>query len=114
MDSVIAASVSPIEEIIETLDLSYTDAGRLFGVTRQAISQWLADGAPADRQAKIVTEAQTATLLRQYLLPARIPGLARKPAEAYGGGSTLEMIQQDEHERLLELTRRWFDWARTA
>ncbi|MGI8874001.1 MAG: hypothetical protein ACR2KP_06685 [Egibacteraceae bacterium] len=31
VDSVIAASVSPIEAIIETLDLSYTDAGRLFG-----------------------------------------------------------------------------------
>jgi DNA-directed RNA polymerase specialized sigma24 family protein len=114
VDRIVDRSVSPLEEVIAVFDLSYTDAGRLFGVTRQAITQWLAEGVPAERQSKVVTVAQVATLLRHYLVPERIPGIARKPAEQYGGRSMLEMIATDEHEELLGLTRRSFDWSTSA
>lgn len=114
VDQVVDGSVSPLEEVIGSFDLSYTDAGRLFGVTRQAVSQWLVEGIPADRQAKVTTVAQIASLLRHYLVPERLPGIARKPADAYGNRSMIEMIEADDHLELLELTRRSFDWASTA
>lgn len=114
VDQIVDGSVSPLEEVIDTFDLSYTDAGRLFGVTRQAVSQWLGEGLPADREAKVATVAQIASILRHYLVPERIPGIARKPADAYGGRSMLDMIEADGHLELLELTRRSFDWASTA
>lgn len=114
VDRVVDGSVSPLEEVIDSFDLSYTDAGRLFGVTRQAVSQWLVEGIPAYRQAKVTTVAQVASLLRHYLVPERIPGIARKPADAYGGRSMLDMIESDDQLELLELTRHSFDWASTA
>lgn len=114
VDRVIDASGDPLEEIADTFALSNTEMGRLFGVSRQAIAQWLRDGVPSDRKAKVVTVVQVATLLRQYLKAERIPGIARKPAPVYGGGSLLDMITEDRHEELLELTRRSFDWATTA
>lgn len=114
VDQVVDGSVSLLEGVIDAFDLSYTDAGRLFGVTRQAVSQWLVEGIPADRQAKVTTVAQVASLLRHYLVSERIPGIARKPAEAYNDQSMLDMIESDEHLELLEITRRSFDWASTA
>lgn len=114
VNGIVDGSVSPLEQVIDTFDLSYTDAGRLFGVTRQAVSQWLDEGLPADRTAKVTTVAQIASILRHYLVPERIPGIARKPAEAYGDRSMLDMIETDDHLELLELTRRSFDWASTA
>ena len=114
VDAIIDDSASPLEEVIGAFDLSLTDAGRLFGVTRQAASQWLTEGVPSDRQAKVTSVAQVASLLRHYLVPERIPGIARKPADAYGGRSMLEMIENDEHLALLDITRRSFDWTVTA
>lgn len=114
VDAIVDGAVSPLEEAIEAFDLSLTDAGRLFGVTRQAVSQWLTEGVPADRQAKVTSVAQVASLLRHYLVPERIPGIARKPADAYGGRSMLGMIEDDDHLALLDITRRSFDWASTA
>lgn len=114
VDAIVDDSASPLEEVIDAFDLSLTDAGRLFGVTRQAASQWLAEGVPSDRQAKVTSVAQVVSLLRHYLVPQRIPGIARKPADAYGGRSMLEMIEQDDHIALLDITRRSFDWTATA
>lgn len=114
VDAVLDDSASPLEEVIDAFDLSLTDAGRLFGVTRQAASQWLDEGVPSDRQAKVTSVAQVASLLRNHLVPQRIPGIARKPADAYGGRSMLEMIEGDEHLALLDITRRSFDWTATA
>ncbi len=114
VDGVVDGSDGPLEEVIATFGLTYTDVGRLFGVSRQAVTQWLAEGIPGERQAKAATIAQVAALLRHSLVPERLPGLARRPADAYGGRSMLEMIEADEHLELLDLTRRSFDWAATA
>ena len=58
--------------------------------------------------------AAIADLLAHRLKPARVPGVARRPAPAYGGRSMLEVIAADEHEWLLESVRRSFDYAATA
>jgi hypothetical protein len=105
---------SLLQRIETVFDLSFTELARLFGVRRQAISQWLDDGLPAARQSKALVVAQVVDLLERNLLPARIPAVARTPASAYGGRSMLDMIAEDRHEELLEKVRDSFDWSATA
>jgi hypothetical protein len=101
-------------QIMNAFGLNKTELGRLFGVTRQAVDQWLDGEVPADRRAKAAVVLATIDLLEPRIKRGRLPGIARRKADAYGGRSMLEMIEADEHERLLELTRRSFDYAATA
>ncbi len=94
--------------------LSKSELGRLFGVTRQAIDGWLAQGVPAEREDKLATLLALADLLERKLKTDRIPGIARRPAEAYGGHTMLELIAADRQRELLELVRRSFDWSQAA
>jgi len=108
------AERSDLERVRAVFGLSITELGALFGVTRQAAGLWLTDGPPAARRAKAAAAAAIADLLAHRLKPARVPGVARRPAPAYGGRSMLEVIAADEHEWLLEDVRRSFDYAATA
>ena len=108
------AERSDLERVRAVFGLSITELGELFGVTRQAAGLWLTDGPPAARRAKAAAVAAIADLLAHRLKPARVPGIARRPAPAYGGRSMLEVIAADEHEWLLESVRRSFDYAATA
>lgn len=103
-----------LDPIAETMELTETELGRLFGVSRQAVGQWRERGVPSARQEKAAAVASICDLLRHRLRPERIPGIARRPADAYGGLSMLEMIERDRHEELRDLIRRSFDWASTA
>ena len=108
------AERSDLERVRAVFGLSVTELGGLFGVTRQAAGLWLGGGVPAGRRAKAATVAAVADVLAHRLKPARVPGVVRRPAEAYGGRTMLELIALDEHEWLLESVRRSFDFAATA
>lgn len=111
----LAATKTPLERVAEIFDLTLTDLGRLFGgVSRQAILQWLDDGVPVARQGKLGTVLATAELLERKLRAGRVPLAARRPAEAYGGRTMIEMIEADRHEELYRSTRASFDWSATA
>ena len=71
--------------------LSVSDVARLFGVTRQAVQQWLDDGVPAARQPKLLQILRIGDLLERNLQPPRIPAVVRSDAGAYGGRSMLEL-----------------------
>ena len=58
--------------------------------------------------------AAIADVLARRLKPARIPGIARRPAAEYGGKTMLELIAADRHDWLLDSVRRSFDYAATA
>ena len=64
--------------------------------------------------AKLATVAAICDLLRHRLKPERIPGIARRPAQAYGGLSMLEMIERDRQDELQAEIRRSFDWGATV
>jgi hypothetical protein len=100
-----------LDPIAETLELSETQLGRLFGVSRQAVGQWRERGVPSNRMAKLATVAAICDLLEHQLKPERIPGIARRPAAAYGGLSMLEMIERDRQDELQAQVRQSFDWA---
>lgn len=104
----------PLQRIGEVFDLSDTALGGLFGVTRQAASQWLESGVPSSRQARVQTVASIARLLERNLQPGAIPGVVRTKAGAYGDRSILEMIESEQEDVVRTELERVFDWAATA
>jgi hypothetical protein len=64
--------------------------------------------------ARVTTVAAIGDLIGHQLKPERIPGIARRPAEAYGGLSILEMIERGREDELIRKIRRSFDWASPA
>jgi hypothetical protein len=108
------AGDSDLRHVRETFGLNVTEVGRLFGVSRQAAASWLAGEPPAARRPKAACLAAIADVLARRLKPARIPGVVRAPAPAYGGKSMLELVAADRHEWLLESVRASFDYAATA
>lgn len=105
---------NPLERLMRVFALSKTKLGRLFGVRRQAIDGWLARGVPAERQDKLAMLLALVDLLERKLKSDRIPGVARRPAEAYGGQTMLELIAEDRHRELLGIARASFDWSQAA
>ena len=91
-----------LDPIAQTFELTETELGRLFGVSRQAVGQWRERGVPSNRITKVTTVAAIGDLLSHQLKPERIPGVARRPAGAYGGLSMLEMIERDREDELLD------------
>lgn len=104
----------PLRRIMQAFGLSKTELGGLFGVRRQAVDQWLVRGVPPDRQDKVATLEALADLFERKLKAGRLAGVARRPADAYGGATMLDLIRQDRHRELLESARRSFDWASAA
>ena len=103
-----------LSRLMNSFQLSKTDLAELFGVSRQAINGWLRKGVPAERQEKLHALVAIADLLERKLKPGRLPGVARTPADAYGGLTMLEMIEQDRHRELLGRVRQSFDWSTAA
>ena len=104
----------PLRRLMDAFGLSKTELGALFGVRRQAVDQWLQRGVPAERQEKVQTLVAIADLLERKLKPGRLAGVARRPADAYGGKTMLDLIGAGRHRELLELVRDSFDWASAA
>jgi hypothetical protein len=104
----------PLRRLMDAFELSKTELGSLFSVRRQAVDQWLERGVPSERQEKVQTLIAICDLLERKLKPGRLAGVARRPAEAYGGKTMLELITADRHRELLELVRESFDWASAA
>jgi len=110
----LSAGQSDLERVASVFGLNVTELASLFGVSRQAAGMWLSDGPPEARRAKAATIAALADILAHRLKRARIPGIVRRAAEAYGGATVLELIAADRHEWLLEDVRRSFDYAATV
>lgn len=104
----------PLRRLMDAFELSKTELASLFGVRRQAVDQWLARGMPSERQEKVQTLVAVCDLLERKLKPGRLAGVARRPADAYGGKTMLELIAANRHRELLELVRDSFDWASAA
>lgn len=100
-----------LERIRQIFELNLTQLGELFGVSRQAVTQWLDTGVPEDRVEKVAAVATAADLLEYRLRSDRVPAVVRREAAAYGGITALEMIGQDRHAELLDLIRSSFDWS---
>ena len=105
---------SPLKRAMRTLELSSTEMAGLMGVTRQAVDKWLVGAPPIERMAKIGAITEISDMLRHRLRDGMPPVVARRPAEAYGGRSMLEVIADDDHEWLRRSVRDSFDYAIVA
>src|SRR4051794_15816633 len=99
---------------LRVLDISLSQAGRLFGVSRSAVEQWLLRGVPAARLARAANIARIADILERNLKPERIPAVVREPARAYGSASILDLVRTGRDEEARASLEQAFDWSRTA
>jgi hypothetical protein len=102
----------PLERLMSLWALSGAEAGRAFGVTRQAFAKWLENGVPADRAPALADLAAATDLLDRHLKRERIPAVVRREAERLGGRSLYDMACAGEHPAVLEAVRAMFDLGR--
>jgi predicted transcriptional regulator len=97
-----------LERILGVWGLNQSDAARLFGVSRQAISKWLQQGVPADR-AEIVADVAAATdLLVRHLQRDRVAAVVRRRAPSLGDQSLLELLERGRSRDVLAACRAMF------
>ncbi len=92
--------------------VSQSEAARMFGVSRQAVSKWLNAGVPTERSRAVANLAAATDLLVRYLKRERIPAVVRRPAAATGNRSLLDLWAAGETTELLEVCRAMFDFDR--
>lgn len=107
-------AAADLARALRVLDISLSEAGRLFGVSRSAVEQWLQRGVPPARLARAANLARIADILERNLKPERIAAVVREPAEAYGGKSLLDLVRDGRDDEARALLEQAFDWSRTA
>ncbi len=103
-----------MQRTVRLWDISATQLGRMFGISRQAASKWLLDGAPASRRDQVAVLGQATDLLDQWVKRERIPAVVRRPVEVLGGRTRLEVALAGEFDVLLAELRDTFDLTRIA
>lgn len=100
-----------LERVMRLWDLSRTQLGGIFGVSRQAVSKWMGDGVPADRITQVADLAAITDLLAHYLKRDRIPAVVRRPAPNLGDASLLDLVATGQIGEALTATRRMFTFS---
>jgi hypothetical protein len=107
-------NAGPLQRTVRLWDLSATQLGSMFGISRQAASKWLADGAPASRRDQVALLGQATDLLDQWVKRERIPAVVRRPVESLGGRTRLDVALAGEFEVLRDELYDTFDLTRIA
>jgi predicted transcriptional regulator len=101
-----------LERILHAWGLNQSEAARMFGVTRQALSKWLGRGVPTDHVRAVADLAAATDLLVRYVRRDRIPGVVRRPAAALDGQSLVDLVSASRTREVLEACRSMFDFER--
>lgn len=100
-----------LERIMQVWGMSQSELGRLFHVSRQAVSKWLRDGVPAERTEQVADLAAATDLLVHHLKRERIPAVVRREAAALEGRSLVELVARGETRAVLEACRAMFTFG---
>lgn len=100
-----------LERVLRSWDLSRAELGELFGVSRQAVSKWVAGGVPADRAGPVADVVAITDLLSRYLKRERIPAVVRRRAPRLGDRSLLELVGEGRSSEALQRTREMFTFS---
>ena len=95
-----------LREIRKAFSLNAEEAGRIFGVTRQAFRKWESEGVPTARLADVDRALQLVQLMQHRLRADRLPALVRTPADDLGGRTVLQVIREDGPLVVMEHVRR--------
>lgn len=102
----------PLTRLTKLWDLSNAAAARIFGVSRQAFSKWLALGPPADRADDVAAVDNITSLLDRYVKRERIPAVVRRPSPRFDEKSIIERLEAGEYNETADLVRTTFDLRR--
>ncbi len=108
------AERSQLARVLDVWSLSMADAGRMFGVSRQAVDKWLNRGVPEQRRPAVADLEAVTDLLTRYLKRDRIPTVVRRPADHLEGSSMLDLARAGRTDELLAYTREMFDLRRVV
>ena len=100
-----------LERVMRRWQLSRTELGALFGVSRQAVSKWIANGVPTDRVQQVADMEAITDLLERFLKRDRIPAVVRRQAPRLEGASLMELVSAGRSSDALALTRQMFTFA---
>lgn len=84
---------APLERLMATWDLSAAATGRMFGVSRQAVSKWRTNGVPEDRAVALADLVAATDVLERYVRRDRIPAVVRRRSALLGDRSLLELAE---------------------
>ena len=90
----------PLERLMVSWDLSAAGAGRVFGVSRQAVAKWRGSGVPDDRAVALADLAAATDVLERYVRRDRIAAVVRRPADVLGGRSLLELAEAGRYDEV--------------
>jgi hypothetical protein len=107
-------NASPLQRTVRLWDISATQLGAMFDISRQAASKWLSEGAPASRRDQVALLGQSTDLLDQWVKRERIPAVVRRPVDALGGRTRLDVALAGEFETLRDELYDTFDLTRIA
>jgi hypothetical protein len=105
------ALVEQLRRFLGVWGLSASEAARLFGISRQALSKWFVHGVPGDRLEAIGDLAAATDLLVRYLKLDRIPAAVRRPAAQLHDRSLLDLVAAGDSHAVVEACRAMFDFA---
>lgn len=100
---------NPLLGLMEAWDLSATQAGDLFDVSRQAFTKWIKQGPPAGRIDDVSGIAAATAELERNLKPERISAVVRRPQSALDGLSLLQYAQTHSGRETAQAARAMFD-----
>jgi transcriptional regulator with XRE-family HTH domain len=100
-----------LERILEVWGLSQSEVGRRFGVSRQAVAKWIADGIPVERAAAMANLGAATDLLVHYLKRDRIAAVVRRPITTLQGDSLVDLLAEERYDDILQVCRDMFDFA---
>jgi len=100
-----SASAKDIAHVRQVMKISVSELARVFGVSRQAVHEWIKGGALSQRNAQRLSKlAQAADVLLEFGIEVTPQMLRRKIG---GGMSLLESVKEDG--KVVELARRLVD-----
>jgi len=100
-----SASAKDIAHVRQVIKIPVSELARVFGVSRQAVHEWIKGGALSQRNAQRLSElAQAADVLLEFRSEVTPQMLRRKIG---GGMSLLESVKEDG--KVVELARRLVD-----
>ena len=102
----------PLERFLVLWGLSASEAARVFGVSRQALSKWRQSGVPAGRTPALMDISEATDLLDRRVKRERIPAVVRRSAANLGGRSLLDLAYSGRHREVREAVAAMFDLRR--
>lgn len=104
----------PLDRVVRLWDISATQLGQMFGVSRQAAATWLHDGPPAARADQVALLDQATNLLERWVKRERIPAVMRRPVDQLDGRTRLDVALAGDFEALRDELLDTFDVTRIA